>query len=134
MIGPKISFIILFQGNGQWQTSVKPPGSHQPVIENDENDILIDDEIGIIKQFQFSSDHQSMSVIVRDLSSFKFKIFCKGSPEKIKMISTPESIPNNFHAILDKYTESGYRVIGKISYEIYFFNLLEMALLSIRVI
>ena len=31
------------------------------------------------------------------------------------MISTPESIPNNFHAILDKYTESGYRVIGKIS-------------------
>ena len=28
------------------------------------------------------------------------------------MISTPESIPNNFHAILDKYTESGYRVIA----------------------
>ena len=64
MIGPKISFIILFQGNGQWQTSVKPPGSHQQVIDNDENDILIDDEIGIIKQFQFSSDHQSMYVLI----------------------------------------------------------------------
>ena len=63
MIGPKISFIILFQGNGQWQTSVKPPGSHQNVID-DENDILIDDEIGIIKQFQFSSDHQSMYVLI----------------------------------------------------------------------
>ena len=54
----------LEEGNGQWQTSVKPPGSHQHVIDNDENDILIDDEIGIIKQFQFSSDHQSMYVLI----------------------------------------------------------------------
>ena len=96
------------QGNGQWQTSVKPPGNPQST-KIDKNDILIEDEIGIIKQFQFSSDHQSMSVIVRDLSTMKFKIFCKGSPEKMKMISTPESIPKNFHNILDKYTESGYR-------------------------
>ena len=83
--------------------SVKPPGSTEDEIT---------DEIGIVKQFQFSSDHQSMSVIVRDLSAMNFKIFCKGSPEKMKMISNPESIPDNFHQILDRYTESGFRVIA----------------------
>ena len=35
-----------------------------------------------------------------------------GSPEKMKLISRPESIPTNFQSVLDKYTESGYRVIA----------------------
>ena len=64
---------LLEGDNGQWQTSVKPPGS--VLVSNDD---ILEDEIGIIKQFQFSSDHQSMSVIVRDLSTMKFQIFCKG--------------------------------------------------------
>ena len=100
----------LLEGDGlQWQTSVKPPGS---ALVQDNDEICIGDEIGIIKQFQFSSDHQSMSVIVRDLSTMQFKIFCKGSPEKMKNISRPESIPEDFQEVLDKYTESGYRVIA----------------------
>ena len=53
-----------------------------------------------------------MSVIVRDLSSNIFKIFCKGSPEKMKMISNAKTIPEEFHTTLDKYTENGYRVIA----------------------
>ena len=94
----------LEEGNGQWQTSVKPPTEDhsadltENLRKNTDQDILVlDDEIAIVKQFQFSSDHQSMSVIVRDLSSHTFKIFCKGSPEKMKMISNPKTIPDNFH-------------------------------------
>ena len=111
----------LEEGNGQWQTSVKPPGSMKFGKMNGNNDdansdssdnLDLDDEIGIVKQFQFSSDHQSMSVIVRDLSALKFKIFCKGSPEKMKLISNPDSIPDNFQQVLDSYTEKGYRVIA----------------------
>ena len=106
------------EGNGQWQTSVKPPNEDSTdLTENlknntDEDILVLDDEIAIVKQFQFSSDHQSMSVIVRDLSSHTFKIFCKGSPEKMKMISNPKTIPDDFHTVLDQYTENGYRVIA----------------------
>ena len=83
--------------------------------------------IGIIRQFQFSSERQCMSVVVRvtsigevnvednDSNNFKppeFRVFCKGSPEKIEEISDPNTLPVNFHSILDSYTEKGYRVIA----------------------
>ena len=68
-----------------------------------------------------------MSVVVRvtsiveenvadnDSNNFKppeFRVFCKGSPEKIEAISDPSTLPVNFHSILDSYTEKGYRVIA----------------------
>ena len=81
-------------------------------MNSDPEEVIDEDEIGILKQFQFSSDLQCMSVIVRDLASMTFKIYCKGSPEKLKLISKPESIPDNFQEILDSYTENGYRVIA----------------------
>ena len=42
----------------------------------------------------------------------EFRVFCKGSPEKIETISDPSSLPTNFHSVLDSYTEKGYRVIA----------------------
>ena len=97
----------LIEGQGHY-TSVKPPG----LLNSDPEELINEDEIGIFKQFQFSSDLQCMSVIVRDLSSMNFKVYCKGSPEKLKLISRPESIPENFQETLDSYTENGYRVIA----------------------
>ena len=47
-----------------------------------------------------------------DLQPPEFLVFCKGSPEKIEAISDPNTIPVNFHSILDSYTEKGYRVIS----------------------
>jgi cation-transporting ATPase 13A2 len=118
----------LEEANGYWQTIVAPPtdnkkksspepslvqsADHDQVMTSDDDINAIGDEIGIVKQFQFSSDNQSMAVIVRGLSGKNFTIFCKGSPEKMKMISDPKSIPANFHSILDMYAESGYRVIA----------------------
>jgi predicted P-type ATPase len=69
-------------------------------------------EIGIIKQFPFSSSLQRMGVIVRALNRKHFDFFCKGSPEMIAGMCRPESIPTEFEKTLFAYTTKGYRVIG----------------------
>mmetsp|Transcript_6387 Transcript_6387/g.5765 ORF Transcript_6387/g.5765 Transcript_6387/m.5765 type:complete len:191 (+) Transcript_6387:19-591(+) len=53
-----------------------------------------------------------MSVIVKNLSEAGFKMHIKGSPEKIRELCKNSSIPSNFHSILSKYTENGYRVLA----------------------
>ena len=62
-------------------------------------------EIGIVRRFDFSSKLQRMSVIVKNNCEDFFKIFAKGSPEKIKEMCREETIPNNFTEILSKYTK-----------------------------
>ncbi|CAC5407094.1 Probable cation-transporting ATPase W08D2.5,Probable cation-transporting ATPase 13A3 [Mytilus coruscus] len=69
-------------------------------------------EIGIIRQFTFSSSLQRMSVIVRMLGSPHFDLFAKGAPEKIIQLSKPETVPNDYHDKLMKYTQHGYRVLA----------------------
>lgn len=68
--------------------------------------------IGIIKQHQFSSEAQCMSVIVRVLGENHMKVFTKGAPEKIHSLCKPKSVPKNFYEILHQYTTRGYRVIA----------------------
>lgn len=68
--------------------------------------------IGIIKQHQFSSEAQCMSVIVRVMGENHMKVFSKGAPEKILNFCQPKSIPNNFYHVLHRYTTRGYRVIA----------------------
>lgn len=69
-------------------------------------------EIGIIKQFPFSSSLQRMSVVVRVLGNKNFVMFSKGSPEKIGELSKPESLPKDFQKMLTYFTHEGYRVIA----------------------
>ena len=40
-------------------------------------------EVGIVRQFTFSSKLQRMSVVARTLSSTNFDLYAKGSPEMI---------------------------------------------------
>lgn len=68
--------------------------------------------IGIIKQYQFSSEAQCMSVVVRVLGDNHMQVYTKGAPEKILSLCNPDTIPNNFFNILNKYTTRGYRVIA----------------------
>ena len=49
------------------------------------------DEIGIIRQFTFSSSLQRMSVIVRRLGADNFEIYSKGAPEKIASLCVTDS-------------------------------------------
>jgi magnesium-transporting ATPase (P-type) len=53
-----------------------------------------------------------MSVICKNQIDNVFRIFVKGSPEKICELCDPETIPKNFEEILEQYTKEGYRVIA----------------------
>ena len=69
-------------------------------------------QIDIYKRFDFNSNLQRMSVIGKDVNEDYFKVFCKGSPEKIKNLCIIETIPKNFDDLLDSYTTIGYRVLA----------------------
>ncbi|CAF0715730.1 unnamed protein product [Brachionus calyciflorus] len=85
-------------------TTVRPKGKRHET----ENQY----EIGIIKQYPFSSSLQRMSVVVRVLGQKNFVMYCKGSPEKIGELSKPESLPKDFQKMLTFFTREGYRVIA----------------------
>lgn len=48
-------------------------------------------EIGIVRQFPFTSSLQRMSVITRTLGANHYDLYCKGSPEMILSLSRAES-------------------------------------------
>ncbi|BES87473.1 cation-transporting atpase [Nesidiocoris tenuis] len=89
-------------------TTVKPP--HHCIV--DDEDYGLDFEIGIIRQFPFSSSLQRMSVITRVLGASHFTLYCKGSPEMITSLCDPTTVPLDFNAELEGYTKEGYRVLG----------------------
>lgn len=88
-------------------TVLKPP-------KTDVNShVYVDDlQIGIIREFPFSSSSQRMGVIVRRLNGTRFEYYCKGSPEMLLNFVRPESVPDDFHDTLESYTQEGYRVIA----------------------
>ncbi|KAL0267327.1 UNVERIFIED_CONTAM: hypothetical protein PYX00_009625 [Menopon gallinae] len=69
-------------------------------------------EIGIVREFPFTSASQCMSVITRRLGEDHMKLFCKGAPDKIRDLCEPNSLPVNFNSELQTYTSAGYRVLG----------------------
>jgi predicted P-type ATPase len=69
-------------------------------------------QVGIIRQFPFSSTLQSMSVICKELSSQSMVAFTKGAPEKVSAMCHPQTLPNDFAARLSQYAAQGYRVIA----------------------
>ena len=85
---------------------------------NNENDNLnsemskIHYEIGLGRRFDFVSKLQRMTVICKNKNEDYFKVFCKGSPEKIKKLCRLETIPSNFNKTLNYYTSKGYRVLA----------------------
>ncbi|XP_071449329.1 polyamine-transporting ATPase 13A3-like [Hetaerina americana] len=69
-------------------------------------------EVGIIRQFHFSSHLQRMSVITRRLGSRNFNIYCKGSPEMLISLSKPDTVPTGISTTMEFYTKKGYRVLA----------------------
>ncbi|GAB6018631.1 hypothetical protein CHUAL_000313 [Chamberlinius hualienensis] len=69
-------------------------------------------EVGILRQFTFSSSLQRMSVVTRVLGAKHFEVYTKGSPEAIVALSTPQSVPPDFSEVLMRYTRRGYRVLA----------------------
>ena len=48
-------------------------------------------QIGVIRQFTFTSGLQRMSVIVRNLIDDHFELYCKGAPEMIASLCNAET-------------------------------------------
>ena len=69
-------------------------------------------ELAIVRRFDFSSKLQRMTTLVKDNHDSFFKVFCKGSPEKIKELCKSETIPENFNSVLASYTTQGLRVLA----------------------
>lgn len=67
------------------------PPTVRPKSSKHRNDSESGYELGIIKQFPFSSSLQRMSVAIKALNSDHFVLYCKGSPEKITELSKPET-------------------------------------------
>jgi len=79
----------------------------EEVQENVQNNNF-PNEIAVIRRFDFSSKLQRMSVIVRNLTDSKFRLHVKGSPEVIRELSKPESIPENYHFVLNDYAKVNF--------------------------
>ncbi|EFX85022.1 hypothetical protein DAPPUDRAFT_314488 [Daphnia pulex] len=69
-------------------------------------------EVGIVRQFPFSSALQRMAVLCKEMENDQMHFFCKGSPEMIQSLSMPETIPENYNQLLETYTKQGFRVIA----------------------
>lgn len=61
---------------------------------------------------EFTPERRCMSVRVTDTTNREQLILVKGAPERIKAISTSESIPDNYDELLLEYSEKGYRIIS----------------------
>lgn len=72
-------------------------------------------ELGVLRQFTFSSDLQRMSVLVRALPTSDPKllqVYVKGAPETIRRLCKPESVPADFFETLTSLTQQGLRVLA----------------------
>ncbi|XP_062987775.1 polyamine-transporting ATPase 13A3 [Elgaria multicarinata webbii] len=69
-------------------------------------------EIGIVRQFPFSSDLQRMCVVARALGQKRMDAYAKGAPEVVAGLCKPETVPLDFERVLEEYTKQGFRVIA----------------------
>lgn len=69
-------------------------------------------DIGIVREFSFTSSLQRMAVITRKISDKHFNVYCKGSPEMIATLCRPETVPTDFNERLNYYAQQGYRIIA----------------------
>ncbi|TNM97963.1 hypothetical protein fugu_014209 [Takifugu bimaculatus] len=100
-------------------TVVRPPKNSSPeanqkhsLDQNMELSELITGEIGIVRQFPFSSALQRMSVVVRKLGEKHMDAYLKGAPEVIASLCKQHTVPQSFSETLESYTRQGFRVIA----------------------
>ncbi|XP_029971681.1 probable cation-transporting ATPase 13A3 isoform X2 [Salarias fasciatus] len=94
-------------------TVVRPPKHSSP--QTTQNDALpqnVSSEIGIVRQFPFSSALQRMSVVVRRLGQKHMDAFLKGAPEVVAGLCKQHTVPQSFTQTLETYTRQGFRVIA----------------------
>ncbi|XP_014045343.1 polyamine-transporting ATPase 13A3 isoform X2 [Salmo salar] len=101
-------------------TVVRPPKQVLPEVNQEVNlaqnmelsELTLSYEIGIVRQFPFSSALQRMSVVVRKLGEKRMDAYLKGAPEVVASLCTEDTIPESFTETLESYTRQGFRVIA----------------------
>lgn len=92
-------------------------GSDQPTDTDGESsdglgEVELPLELGIIRNFEFSSALQRQSVIARRPGSSNAFAFVKGSCEKVSELCLPETLPPNLTKVLADYSSQGVRVLA----------------------
>ncbi|XP_063057304.1 polyamine-transporting ATPase 13A3 isoform X2 [Engraulis encrasicolus] len=99
-------------------TVVRPPKQLLPEPIVSEQDMELYElsetgyEIGIVRQFPFSSALQRMSVVTRTLGEKRMDAFLKGAPEVVASLCKKDTVPEDFGEVLEDYTKQGFRVIA----------------------
>nr|XP_060635789.1 polyamine-transporting ATPase 13A3-like [Anolis sagrei ordinatus] len=100
-------------------TVVRPPdrgapGTPKGAPEEEEElmEMMVTFQIGLLVQFPFSSALQRMSVVTRTLGEKRLTAYMKGAPEVVGSLCRQETVPENFSAVLESYTQRGLRVLA----------------------
>ncbi|KAL1023270.1 hypothetical protein UPYG_G00038510 [Umbra pygmaea] len=100
-------------------TVVKPPKHLMPPepVVSPEQDMELYElpssyEIGIVRQFPFSSALQRMCVVARLLGEKRMDAYLKGAPEVVASLCKKDTVPKDFSEVLEDYTKQGFRVIA----------------------
>lgn len=67
---------------------------------------------GIVARFPFDAARQRSSVVVEDLDSGNRFAYVKGSPEAVRKICTPQTLPNNYMGRARSYAHQGFYVVA----------------------
>lgn len=79
-----------------------------------------DMDIGIVREFSFTSSLQRMAVVTRKLMDKNFNVYCKGSPEMIQTLCKP--VRHNRLILLFKF-KFAKLIDGNINLKLHFFVL-----------
>lgn len=79
-----------------------------PVKNKDEKP----EKLGIVREFDFNSALQRMSVISKNLKTGQHCVYTKGSPEMLKKLCKSSTIPEQFSEKVYLYAHDGYRVLA----------------------
>ncbi|OWZ17871.1 P-type ATPase (P-ATPase) [Phytophthora megakarya] len=67
---------------------------------------------GVVARFPFDAARQRSSVVVEDIDSGNRYVYVKGSPEAIRKICTPNTLPSNYTARARSYAHQGFYVVA----------------------
>lgn len=93
----------------------RPAGTDITARPGDAEDVEIEEvpyEVGIVRQFPFTSSLQRMSVVCRTLGRRYMDLYAKGAPEMIHSLCNPATVPENYFDVLRGYTLQGFRVMA----------------------
>uniref|UniRef100_A0A8D3E0M1 Polyamine-transporting ATPase 13A3 n=1 Tax=Scophthalmus maximus TaxID=52904 RepID=A0A8D3E0M1_SCOMX len=102
-------------------TVVRPPKQllpPEPAVSQEQDMVPLNPqlpsvyEIGIVRQFPFSSALQRMTVVARLLGEKRMDAYTKGAPEVVAGLCKKDTVPEKFAEVLEGYTKQGFRVIA----------------------